>query len=123
MTGAYVQLEPVETFTLPNKRGFAAARIELGRFGEGWSNAVHFQQAVGDMWGHGEPMGYWDVRKPERLFSTRDEALSDAIARLREIMGRRPVELAPQLAWLDTLVPDQADLFTPSQQKATSHAE
>jgi hypothetical protein len=56
-------------------------------------------------------MGYRGDGKPERLFSTRDEALSDAIARLREIMGRRPVELAPQLAWLDTLVPDQADLF------------
>lgn len=112
MTG-FVSIEPVEDFVLPHKRANACpmAQIELGRFGEQWTNAVGFQQAAGDMWGHWEPMGYRDGREPERLHPTREAALSDAIGRLRLIMGRRPDQLAPQLAWLDTLIPDQPDLF------------
>lgn len=100
-------MNPSETFTLPHRRmACALAEIEIGHRDGEWFNAVRFQQDGGDSLGHGEPLNC------DRPLPDRDAALSDATDRLREMMNCRPSELAPQLAWLDTLVPDQPDLFS-----------
>lgn len=110
---AYVSIEPVETLLLPHKRANACpmAQIDLGRFDSAWVNAIGFQQSGGDCWGSWEPLGHSADQKPRATFPTRDAALSDAIARMRAKVTRRPDEMAPQIAWLDGLVPDQLDLF------------
>lgn len=109
----YVAIEAVETLLLPHKRANACpmAQIDLGRFGSAWVNAIGFQQSGGDCWGSWEPLGHSADQKPRATFPNRDDALSDAIARMRAKLIRHPDEMAPQLAWLNALIPDQRDLF------------
>lgn len=110
----WICIEPVESLTLPDKKRPNAlpwARIDLGRYGASWVNSIGFQQQGGDCWGCGEPMGHDEGSPPRVVFPTRDAALADAMDRMRRRIGSRSREMAPQLAWLDGLAPDQLDLF------------
>lgn len=102
-------LEQAERLTLTNGSK-QLAEIRLADDAGRWMFAVSCQQHAGDFWGFGEPLGY-EPGRARRDFGTRDEALAAAIEHLRQRISRRPQEMAPQLAWLDTLIPDQPDLF------------
>ena len=119
---AFQSIEPVADFILPNRRANACplAQIELGRHGPGWVNCIGFQQDGGDCWGSWEPMGFWPGQEPCTTFATHDAALADAIDRMRSKLAGRPREMAQQIAWLDTLVPDQPDLFYTPQHRAAA---
>lgn len=86
------------------------ASIRLGDLEGRWLFALSYQQYGGDFCGAGEPLGFsegWPVRD----FASRDEALAGAIAHARDRWAGRQREMAPHFAWLDTLIPEQRDLF------------
>lgn len=104
----FIQLEPVEVLAMP-KNKIHSAKILLGRYGEGWVWAAHYQRHFGDYLGYSGLLGHCEGRAPQYLEPTREAAIASACALIR-----RGMEDAPLNAWLDTLTPktgDQIDLF------------
>ena len=85
------------------------ASIRLGEHEGRWFFALNHQQRGGDCWGSAGPLGFTEGRE-RRDHDSRDDALNAVIARLRSRLtdGKG---MAPHLAWLDTLIPAQPDLF------------
>jgi hypothetical protein len=111
--GAYT---PDETLSLPravkNWRGVNAADIELANLGAYWIWASSFQLYGGDHLGNGTPLIDDDHRFRAVRQPSRDAAIAAACKHLRERMtGRDSTDARAILAWLDTLQPDQFDLF------------
>ena len=106
--------EPTERIILPRAKpgwcGVGLAEINLADLGTHWIWSIGFQMHTGDMWGSGGPL--WDGdghRAP-----TRDDAIAAASDALRAKLGGRVAEYPDARAvigWLDTLRPDQPDLF------------
>ena len=105
----FVHVEQREFLDLRDGRGELAS-IRLGEHEGRWFFALSHQQRGGDIWGSAGPLGFTEGRE-RRDFASRDEALSAAIAHAREKWAGREAEMAPHLAWLDTLIPAQPDLF------------
>ena len=96
---------PVECLSFRAKTHRAA--IRLLREADGWTWAADSQRLFGDYAGFGEGLGRPDGSiNPRRFAPTSDEAISAAGA---EILRHTP---DPALvAWLDSLAPEQKDLF------------
>lgn len=92
------------------ERNRELASIRLGEHEGRWFFALSHQQYGGDCWGSGGPLGFSEGY-PRRDFASRDEALAGAIAHARDRWAGREREMAPHFAWLDTLIPEQRDLF------------
>lgn len=104
----YVRVEQSERLALTDKLG-ELARISLGEHEGRWFFSLGHQQRTGDMWGSGGPLGYH--RDRDTGFPDRDAALAGAIEHARKWWSGREAEMAPHFAWLDTLIPEQPDLF------------
>lgn len=112
--------QPDETLELPRPdkgwRGGPIAEIDLADMGTHWIWSTGFQMWSGDMWGSSsplmdlEPTPYSTCRAP-----TREAAIELASAQLRKNLTKRADEgdrdARAVLTWLDTLIPDQFDLF------------
>lgn len=86
-------------------KGGIIASIAL-REGVGlWFFELCHQQRGGDCWGS------FGLQSRES-FASEDAALAGAIAYARARWAGREAEMAPHFAWLDTLVPEQPDLFS-----------
>lgn len=99
---------PTETLALPNPkagwRGAPLAEIDLLQLSDGWRSSIG---AMLNASGRGEPI---TIRTPAH--PTREAALRHGIERLREWLMRADEPQVPMvLRWLDTLIPDQPDLF------------
>lgn len=103
----YVRVEQSERLALRDKVGEIAV-IALGQHDGRWFFALSHQQRTGDMWGSFSGIG---CREDEPGAASRDEALSAAIALARIRWAKRTREMAAHIAWLDTLIPEQRDLF------------
>ncbi|GEM_PF-4162827 len=106
---------PDEVLELPRPvkgwRGMGLAEIRLADLGAHWIWATGFQMHSGDFWGRGGPlMDNEPYRTP-----TRQDAIAAASANLRKSLFKRADEgdrdASAVMAWLDTLIPDQLDLF------------
>ena len=96
-----------EVLCLPITRG-ASAKIELGQHADG-------RWMWGLSWGEGfSGGGYCCAAKWNRFASTRDEALRAAIAEGFERTERASCDCPTVRAWLETLCPQQLDLFMPA---------
>ncbi len=109
-----------ETLELPRAvkgwRGGPIAEIDLADMGTHWIWSTGFQMWGGDMWGSSsplmdlEPTPFSTCRAP-----TREAAIELASAQLRKNLAKRAEEgdrdARAVIAWLDTLIPDQLDLF------------
>lgn len=103
----YIRVEQSERLALRDKVGEIAV-IALGHHEGRWFFALSHQQRTGDMWGSFGGIGF---REGEPGAASRDEALSAAIACARVRWANRQREMAAHIAWLDTLIPEQRDLF------------
>lgn len=90
--------------SLRDKGGFIAT-IALSETDGQWFFAIGHQQRGGDCWGS------WGLnnRKP---FASEADALAGAVAHARNRWTGRERDMADHFAWLDTLIPEQPDLFT-----------
>lgn len=109
-------IEPTETHVLPsNKRGAwrNLAEIRLGQHEGRWFFANSFYLLTGDITGQSAPLGFWSDWPAEYRAGLPDRhtALQRAIDRMRSHMAARSKDFAGHLAWLDTLIPEQRDLF------------
>lgn len=106
--------QPDERLTLPRPvkgwRGGPIGEIDLADLGTHWIWATGFQLWGADCWGASSPLCDRDrYRAPSR-----DAAIQAACAYLRAKVGPRAGECKEAkaiVAWLDTLIPDQLDLF------------
>lgn len=114
----FVRIEQSEFLALKPGR-VELASIRLGQHAGRWLFALSHQQLGGDHWGSSGPLGFTEGREP-RDFASRDEALAGAIAHARGRWAGREREMAEQFAWLDTLIPDQPDLFSALSQRAAA---
>lgn len=105
----FVQVPQTEVLECKDGRHVQAS-IRLGVHEGRWFFALSHQQRGGDFWGSSAPLGFSDGY-PCRDFASRDEALAGAIAHARDRWAGREWEMAPHFAWLDTLIPEQRDLF------------
>lgn len=81
--------------------------IRILQVPEGWTWAIDCHRLTGDVLSYAEPLGRRGGRiRPDRLASSRDLAMTAAIAAIRARMPDKPLG-----EWLDTLIPDQPDLF------------
>lgn len=81
--------------------------IRILQVPEGWTWAIDCHRLTGDVLGYAEPLGHRGGRiRADRLASSRDLAMTGAIAAIRARMPDKPLG-----EWLDTLIPDQPDLF------------
>ncbi|MNV84283.1 hypothetical protein D3C71_1781450 [compost metagenome] len=103
----YIRVAQTERLALRDKVGELAV-IALGHHEGRWFFALSHQQRTGDMWGSFGGIGY---QKGEPRAASRDEALAAAIALARQRWAKRTREMAAHIAWLDTLIPEQPDLF------------
>lgn len=109
--------EPDETLALPRAkagwRGGPVASIDLRNLGDYWIWATGFQMMDGDSWGSASPLMDDTKRGPgSRRSPTRDAAIASASDYLRGRLGsRNSSDARAVIAWLDTLRPDQFDLF------------
>lgn len=104
---SYIRVEQSERLALRDKVGEIAV-IALGQQNGRWFFALSHQQRTGDMWGSFGGIG---CHEGDPGAGSRDEALSAAIAHARQRWASRTREMAAHIAWLDTLIPDQRDLF------------
>lgn len=104
-----------ETFELPRAVkgwcGVALAEIRLADLGTHWIWETGFQLHSGDFWGSGGPLtNHERYRAP-----TREAAIEAAATNLRKSLGARATEgdkdASAIMAWLETLIPAQLDLF------------
>jgi hypothetical protein len=111
--------EADETLALPRPvkgwRGGPIAEIRLANLGTHWIWATGFQMLTGNCWGSSsplmdlEPTPFSTCRAP-----TRQAAIELASAQLRKSLSPCAAEYREAravLEWLDTLIPDQLDLF------------
>lgn len=106
--------EADEALELPRPRkgwrGGPIAEIRLADLGTHWIWATGFQMWGGDMWGSSSPlMDSEAYRAP-----TRQAAIDLASEQLRKSLVKRAADCRDARAvmeWLDTLAPDQLDLF------------
>lgn len=99
---------PTETLALPNPkanwRGAPLAEIDLLSLSDGWRSAIG---AMLNASGRAEPL---TIRTA--VHTTREDALLFGIERLRAWLARADEPQVPMvLRWLDTLIPEQPDLF------------
>lgn len=97
-------------------RGMGLAEIRLADLGTHWIWATGFQMHSSDFLGSSspltnhEPTPYSNCRA-----ATRQDAIAAASANLRKSLSKRAAEgdrdAAAVMAWLDTLIPNQLDLF------------
>jgi hypothetical protein len=106
----FVAARVAECLELRDKHG-RLADIRVGAIDGRWFHALSFQQRGGDCWGAASPLGYSTIQPEPRGVDTQTEALAAAIAEARRRWAGREREMAPHFAWLDTLIPDQLDLF------------
>lgn len=106
--------EAAEAIELPRHvkgwRGGPIGEIRLARLGTHWIWATGFQLWGGDCWGSSSPL----MDTANRSAKSRAEALEQAGAHLRAKLSSRAAEYpdaAAILSWLETLAPDQLDLF------------
>lgn len=111
----FIHVDQVERLAVRDKVGELAS-ISLGTHEGSWIFALSHQQRGGDCWGTGGPLGFTPGR--ENPFPSRDAAVEAAIAKARTRWAGREREMAPQFAWLDTLITEQPDLFAPTHRKA-----
>ena len=100
--------QPAETLALPNPRpgwkGGPLAEIDLIELPDGWRSAIGAMLASS---GRGEPL---TARPP--AYASREEAIQGGIDKLRRWLATSNEAQAPVVGrWLDTLIPDQPDLF------------
>ena len=100
--------QPTETLALPNPRpgwrGAPLAEIDLLQLPDGWRSAIGAMLANS---GRGEPI---TVRNT--VHGSREAAILAAIGRLRAWLDSSGEAQAPVVSrWLDSLIPDQPDLF------------
>lgn len=100
--------QPSESITMPNPRpgwkGMPLAEIDLVQLPSGWRSAIGAQT---NNRGRAEPITDRSVSHP-----TRDAAVAAAVARLRAwLIDNDDAQAALISRWLDTLTPDQLDLF------------
>lgn len=108
--------QPDERLCLNRRDGADFAYITLANMGTHWIWATGFQMWSGDFWGSSsplmdlEPTPYSTCRAP-----TREAAIELASAELRKSLSDRAAagdrDASAVVAWLDTLFPDQFDLF------------
>lgn len=109
--GVYSDADATESFILPrNKpgwRGVPIAEIRLLLIEAGWIEATTYNTFTGSCHGGGYGLSAkWGV------YPSRQAALDHAIAGLRRKIAKDDGPDCRQIgAWLDSLVPDQADLF------------
>lgn len=92
-------------------RGMGLAEIKMADLGTHWIWETGFQMHSGDFWGRGGPLtNHEPYRAP-----TREDAIRAASADLRKSLSERAgsgdADARAVLVWLDTLIPDQLDLF------------
>jgi hypothetical protein len=111
--------EPDERLSLSrpvkNWRGGPLGEIRLANLGTHWIWATSFQLWSGDCWGSSSPLMDVDhTPHTNHRAPTRETAIEAASARLRKSLSDRATSCRDARAvieWLDTLVPDQLDLF------------
>lgn len=106
---SYTPFSPVERLAFDNRK--ASAEILLAPVEQGFTWATSCQRRHGNFSGYAEPLGQWSDQPPRRRAATRLAAIKDASDRIRRHDADREV-----LAWLDTLIPAQRDLFQGSDQ-------
>lgn len=112
-----VYTEPTEHLFLPRNvkgwRGVNTADIKLADLGTHWIWATSFQMYGGDCHGSSSPL--MDIETPVRTCRapTREAAIAAASDELRRRMEPKTdvADARAVLAWLDSLNPDQLDLF------------
>lgn len=91
--------------------GMGLAEIRLVDLGTHWIWATGFQMHSGDFWGSGGPLTNHDPYKAP----TREAAIEAASANLRKSLSTRAEggdrDASAVMAWLDSLIPNQLDLF------------
>src|SRR5690606_9938065 len=109
-----------ETLELPRMvkgwRGVPTAEISLADMGSHWIWTTSFQMHSGDFWGSSSPlMDLEPTPVPTCRAPTRAAAIEAASAKLRKCLSGRADEgdrdASAVITWLDTLIPDQLDLF------------
>lgn len=98
-----------EVLTLPGTRnqGMALAEIRLADCEDGWRASHGFGFSGGDNWGSWSP-----IFAASPVYPTREDAIGSESARLRQhIASREGAEPTKIRAWLDVLIPEQAELF------------
>lgn len=110
--GVYQALERLELPPRPVKgrKGGPIAEIDLAFIGPHWIWATGFQLWGGDCWGASSPLCDRDNYRA----GSREAAIDAAATYLRRKIGPRAGECrdaAAIVGWLDTLIPDQLDLF------------
>lgn len=108
--------EPDERLCLPRSDRADFAYITLADMGTHWIWATGFQMWSGDFWGSSsplmdlEPTPFSTCRAP-----TRKAAIQLASERIRRQLSDRAAEgdrdAVAVMAWLETLIPAQLDLF------------
>lgn len=105
---------PSEVIELPRAvkgwRGGPLAEIMLADLGSHWIWATGFQLWGSDCWGSFSPLVDFDAHQA----LTRETAIEQAAASIRKKVGSRAAECrdaAAIVAWLDTLMPAQLDMF------------
>lgn len=89
-------------------RGLPTAEIEMCQLPEGWLWATSFQLMQGDCCGSASPLSL----NHGRLAPSREVAIEAAVAHLSARMAKQDGQDARRIvAWLETLQPDQLDLF------------
>lgn len=112
----YGVYQPDERLSLPRRDGADTAYITLADMGAHWIWATGFQIWGGDFWGSSsplmdlEPTPFSTCRAP-----TREAAIQLASSQLRNSLSKRADEgdrdARAVMAWLDSLIPDQMELF------------
>ncbi|MFC7378216.1 hypothetical protein [Brevundimonas sp. GCM10030266] len=105
----YCPFEVVERLTFDTKKCGADIRLSIQPEGVVWATSAHRRH--GNFSGYAEPLGRWGTERPSRCAPDRLSAIEQASARIRRHDADPEV-----LAWLDTLIPDQPDLFQGSDQ-------
>ena len=101
----WTNIEPVEALKLRCKTH--KALILLAPADGGWTWAADCSRLYGDVAGWAEPLGRWGGGiRPDRFAATREAALEAARAVIRSRITDQP-----NIDWLDSLTPDQPDLF------------
>lgn len=106
----YGVYEPDETLSLPRKGrgGVSVATIQLADLGPHWIWATSFQMSGGDYWGKFSPL----KDQPNHREQSRVVAIKAAAADLRRnLSSRADPDAKSIMAWLETLIPDQFDMF------------
>lgn len=100
----YHPFEVVERLAFDTKKCGADIRLAIQPEGVAWATSAHRRH--GNYSGYSEPLGRWGSERPSRCAPDRSAAIAAASARIRRHDADPEV-----LAWLDSLIPAQPDLF------------